>query len=330
MILVAYGTRPEWIKLSVLISLLKEVRDVCVLYTGQQVDIGKFGYDRKIEIKQSSASSNRLNDIISSILQADEVFDGITHVIVQGDTASAFAVALAAFNRGIPVSHVEAGLRTYDSSNPYPEESYRQMISCLAQYHYCPTENDFKNLTVEKKDGKVFTVGNTVIDTLPILSTSYENKVLVTMHRRENLAEIEEWFSAIESLAVNHENIEFILPLHPNPRIKEAAEKVLRRTKVVPPMNHIELLNLIAKCKCVISDSGGIQEEASFYKKKVLVCRKVTERPAKNQVMVYSPKLLESAFKREMENWEIDEWCPFGKGDSSLQIRKIMTELGIA
>ena len=319
MILVAYGTRPEWIKLSVLIEYLRKKTEVCVLYTGQQKDIGNFGYDRSIVIKQDK---NRLNDIVSSILDSD-VFDGISHVIVQGDTASAFAVALSAFNLGIPISHVEAGLRTYDSENPYPEESYRQMISCLASYHYCPTEKDRENLIAERKNGKIFTVGNTVIDTLPIISTAYDNKVLVTMHRRENIPMMKEWFTAVEELAIKYQEIDFILPLHPNPLVKEAAS-CLKYTKIVPPMNHDELLNLMAKCKCIISDSGGIQEEASFYQKKVLVCRKTTERPAKNQILVQNPTMLKGCFEQTMANHIVDDFCPFGNGDASEKIYEIM------
>lgn len=324
MILVAYGTRPEWIKLSVLIEHLRKKTEVCVLYTGQQKDIGNFGYDRSIVIKQGK---NRLNDIVSSILDSD-VFEGITHVVVQGDTASAFAVALSAFNLGIPISHVEAGLRTYDSENPYPEESYRQMISCLASYHYCPTEKDFENLMRERKNGKIFKVGNTVIDTLPIISTAYDNKVLVTMHRRENIPMMKEWFTAVEDLAMKYQEIDFILPLHPNPLVKEAAS-CLKYTKVVPPMSHEELLHFMAKCKCIISDSGGIQEEASFYNKKVLVCRKVTERPAKNQILVQTPSMLKGCFEQAMVDYVVDDWCPFGKGDSSKIIQSTMIDLGI-
>lgn len=325
MILVAYGTRPEWIKLYKLIDLLKKNSKVCVLYTGQQKDIGDFGYDRKIIIKDGS---NRLNSIISSVLESD-IFQDITHVIVQGDTASAFAVALAAFNNGIPVIHIEAGLRTYDKGNPYPEESYRQMISALADYHFCPTEKDYSNLYRERKNGKSFVVGNTVIDTLPVLPCSYEDKVLVTMHRRENLPNIKEWFSSIEELANLYPNIEFILPLHPNPLIKDAA-KILHKVNVVEPMDHQKLLDLISKCKCIISDSGGIQEEASFYRKKVIVCRKVTERPASNQIIVETPKNLKIAFQNVISDYEVEDWCPFGNGDSANIIERILGKLGIA
>jgi len=324
MILVAYGTRPEWIKLSVLVSMLKQKTDVCVLYTGQQEDIGNFGYDKRITIK---SGDNRLNSIISSVLEAN-VFDGVSHVIVQGDTASAFAVALAAFNRGIPVIHIEAGLRTFDINNPYPEESYRQMISSIAKYHFCPTERDYANLYREKRNGSFFVVGNTVIDTLPVLASSYDDVVLVTIHRRENHARIVEWFTEIEKLATDYPNIEFILPLHPSPVVKQAAS-VLKNTKVVNPLGHTELLNLLARSKCVISDSGGIQEEASFYKKKVLVCRKITERPANNQILISEPKELKSNFEAVINDYMVNDWCPFGNGDSSKTIERILTKLGI-
>jgi len=324
MILVAYGTRPEWIKLSVLVSLLKEKTNVSVLYTGQQEDIGNFGYDKRITIK---SGENRLNSIISSILEAN-VFEDVSHVIVQGDTASAFAVALAAFNRGIPVIHIEAGLRTFDINNPYPEESYRQMISSVATYHFCPTEKDYANLYKERRNGNFFVVGNTVIDTLPVLPTSYDNIVLVTMHRRENHARMAEWFTEIEKLATEHKDIEFILPLHPSPLVKQAAT-VLKNTKIVKPMDHLDLLNLLARSKCIISDSGGIQEEASFYKKKVLVCRKTTERPADNQILITDPSMLKGKFEMVLKDYIVDDWCPFGNGDSSMIIERIMGKLGI-
>ena len=327
MILLAYGTRPEWIKIKILVDKLKQDREVCILYTGQQKDIGEFYYDRKVEIKDGT---NRLNDIISSVLNAD-VFGGITHVIVQGDTASSFAVALAAFNREIPVSHIEAGLRTYDTQNPYPEESYRQMISCLATNHFCPTFTDSENLVTERKSGKKYVTGNTVIDTLPNLEVVYDEKVLVTIHRRENLPIIEEWFTAIETLATQNPKTEFILPIHPNPKIKAAAEKILKNTRVVPSMKHDDLLQLMAKCKCIISDSGGIQEEACFYRKKILVCRKVTERPAENQIMVLTPDSLMEAYVEANKNHIDDDFDPraFGDGNASWKIQSVINELGI-
>lgn len=324
MILIAYGTRPEWIKLKPLIEILKKHTKICVLYTGQQKDIGLFEYDKNIIIKDGT---NRLNNIITSILDSD-IFDNITHVIVQGDTASAFAIALSAYNAGIPISHIEAGLRTYDYKNPYPEESYRQMISSISSYHFCPTETDYKNILRERKNGKAFVVGNTVIDTLPELPICYDNCVLVTMHRRENLSEIKNWFTEIEKLAVNYPQLEFVIPLHPNVIIQKYSS-IFQKVKIVSPMKHQSLLEFISKCKFIISDSGGIQEEAAFYNKKIFICRKVTERPAKNQILIKEPRLLEKYFKKEINNYFIKEKCPFGDGTTSQKICDIMINEGI-
>lgn len=328
MILVAYGTRPEWIKLKTLISELRGLGvAVEVLFTGQQEDIGEFQYDRRITV--TDGSQNRLNSIVSAIIQSDAL-KGADGVIVQGDTASAFAVALSAFNQGIKVFHVEAGLRTYDNSNPYPEEAYRRMITAVADYHFCPRRADFATLLREGIDpDKIWETGNTVIDTLPTLPIEYGNTVLVTMHRRENLANIEEWFKAIEALAHRLRGVtQFILPVHPNPRIREAASKILKAVEVVPPLPHDQLLEHIAKCKCVISDSGGIQEEASFYRKKVLVCRKVTERRAQNQFIVQEPKALAKAYFDITADPICTEKCPFGDGKASKRIAGIIHELG--
>lgn len=321
MILVSYGTRPEWIKLKTIIQKLKDDgHPVLVLFTGQQKDIGEFEYD--VDISISSHSTNRLNHIITTIINSG-VFYNISHVIVQGDTASTFAVALAAFNLKIPVSHIEAGLRTYDTSNPYPEESYRQMISCMASYHFVPTENDKQNLIREGKSGEVYVVGNTVIDTLPKLEITYDNTVLVTMHRRENHETMSRWFYEIEQLAKKYSDLEFVLPLHPNPEIRKKAE-IFQQVKTIDPLDHEDLLRLIAKSRMVITDSGGIQEEAAFYNKKVLVCRKATERPAENQILVHNPEDLNDLFDKEIEDYRIHIKCPFGDGNSSSKIMEVL------
>jgi len=325
--LVAYGTRPEWIKLQPLINILKENHhDVRVLFTGQQKDIGKFEYDVALEIPDKT--DNRLNDIITAILTNTQIYlDGVTHTIVQGDTASAFAVALASFNKEIPVSHIEAGLRTYDSLNPYPEESYRQMISAVTTYNYAPTQNDFDNLVRERKSNITIT-GNTVIDTLPELSTREEDFILITMHRRENHEKMKEWFQEIEKLANHYPSYDFVLPLHPNPKVKNASS-VLKKVNVIEPMEHIELLHALTKSKMIITDSGGIQEEASFYGKKVLVCRKATERPSPNQILIREPEDLFSSFDMMLNTPINNTVCPFGVGDSSERIYSVMKEYDI-
>ena len=323
--LIVYGTRPEWIKLQPLINILKSnLHDVRVLFTGQQKDIGEFEYDVALEI--SDKTDNRLNNIITSILDSN-VFDDVTHTIVQGDTASAFATALSSFNRNIPVSHIEAGLRAYDKNNPYPEESYRQMISNISTYHYAPTKTDFDNLVRERKSD-IYITGNTVIDTLPELPITDENVILVTMHRRENHKQMKEWFREIERLANKYSEYTFILPLHPNPKVTEASS-VFEKVNVIQPIEHYELLKLLTKSKMIITDSGGIQEEASFYGKRVLVCRKATERPASNQILVAEPNLLDSLFDEQLETPLINKECPFGVGDSSKRIYSIMKEINI-
>ena len=322
MILISYGTRPEWIKLKTIIQLLKDGgHPVRILFTGQQKDIGEFEYDESIEINDNP--ENRLNNIVSTILNSN-VFGGVTHVVVQGDTASSFAVALAAFNLQIPISHVEAGLRTYDVKNPYPEESYRQMISSIAKYHFIPTRQDLGHLISENKCGEFYLVGNTVIDTLPDFEISESNIVLVTMHRRENQKRMKDWFAVIEDIAQEYKNLEFIIPLHPNPRVREAAE-LLDKVTMVKPMEHDKLLRLVANSKIIITDSGGIQEEAAYYGKKVLVCRKATERPAENQRLVHSPEDLFDIFREEIIKSSINIECPFGDGTTSKKIVEILS-----
>lgn len=329
MILVAYGTRPEWIKLEKLIKKLRENNEVRVLFTGQQKDIGEFEYDEFIDITERSG--NRLSDIVSSILDS-VVLDGVTKTVVQGDTASAFAVALASFHNQIPVVHIEAGLRTYNMEQPYPEESYRQMISSIATYHFCPTIEDTMNIAHEKKNGQAFTVGNTVIDNLPDLDISYTDDVLVTLHRRENHGELEKWFQELNKLAKKYSGsnrLNFILPLHPNPNVQKHKD-ILTHVDVIDPLPYPKMISLLARCKMVISDSGGIQEEAAFYQKKVLVCRKTTERPAgigKNLIMVHSPEQLIDIFDNQVQDPVINIECPFGDGYSHIKIASILGEL---
>ena len=204
MILISFGTRPEYIK-------LKPVMDACtqhgkpykVLYTGQHLDLlpqEAISYvDIHLEIKNGP---NRLDSIVASLMNQDMTFFDASRVMVQGDTTSAFAVALAAFHRKIPVIHLEAGLRTYDNDNPYPEEFNRQAISRLAAVHLCPSQMDYNNLITEKVQGSVHVVGNTVLDNLLGVETSYTNKVLITMHRRENHANLDKWFTVFEKIAV--------------------------------------------------------------------------------------------------------------------------------
>jgi len=332
MILLAYGTRPEYIKIKPLIDIFdKEGFPYKTLFTGQHKDLLKEQVvDYQIDIPEDN--NNRLDNIIKSTMNVfDWILEDITHVLVQGDTTSVLAVALSAFNHGIKVIHLEAGLRTYDNANPFPEEQNRRLVSQITDIHLCPTHLSLKNLAKEWIDGMKYVVGNTVLDNLVSYKDrcEYSNKVLVTMHRRENHHWMDKWFQEINKLAKHYSDLEFILPIHPNPNVQKH-KHLLTHVNVVEPMSHEELLNLLIKTRLVITDSGGIQEECSFFNKKCLTCRKVTERPeAQNQstFMVKAPYDLVEMFMKHVDDYEINYECPFGDGKSAEKIIEVLKKL---
>lgn len=276
---------------------------------------------------------NRLNSIVASVMSNFPTIaeDDITSVMVQGDTTTALAVAMAANHSGIRVIHLEAGLRTYDNENPWPEEGNRRMISAISDINLCPTGADYKNLIRERVQGKSWVVGNTVTDSLVKYTgdCSYDDIVLVTLHRRENHPLIREWFIAIEQLAREYREIEFILPIHPNPDVKKHSD-VFKQVGVVKPMDHDTFLTTLSKAKLVITDSGGLQEECSFLNKKCLVCRKKTERSevvGKSSFMVDGPGELKDVFDRHIDDYYIDYPCPYGTGDSAKRVVDLLTDM---
>jgi len=322
-ILLCFGTRPEWLKIK---PLIKELHNYKLLFTGQHPDLLKnIEVDYKITIGESD---NRLDQLISDcILQfPDGDFDS---VLVQGDTASAFACAVAAFNRQKKIYYLEAGLRSYNLQHPYPEEGYRQMIARISDVNLCPTELSRDNLISEKVNGICHVVGNTVLDNLLDYKNKceYTNKVLVTLHRRENHHWMDEWFTELNNIAKENPDLEFILPIHPNPNVQKYRD-ILTHVNVIEPLNHSELLELLVKVKFVISDSGGLQEEGSFFNKKVIVCRKTTERPegidTNHLYMCKLPKELHSLFEIINKNYSVDSECPYGDGKSSIKIKNIL------
>jgi UDP-N-acetylglucosamine 2-epimerase (non-hydrolysing) len=324
-ILLCFGTRPEWLKIKPLIKVLENYQ---LLFTGQHTDLLKdISTDYEIKINQNK---NRLDQVVSDCLLQfpDGDFDT---VLVQGDTVSAFACALAAFHRGKKICHLEAGLRTYDLKHPYPEESYRQMISRISDTNLCPTALSKGNLLNELASGDSHVVGNTVLDNLLTYrdKCEYTNKILVTLHRRENHLLIHNWFEKINNLAKKYSDLEFILPIHPNPKVRKH-KNLLSYVNVVDPLEHSALLDILVKCKLVISDSGGLQEESSFLKKKIIVCRKTTERPEgkkSGQLSICeSPDDLHGIFEELIYNYDVDGDCPYGDGLSSLKIAKILNE----
>jgi UDP-N-acetylglucosamine 2-epimerase (non-hydrolysing) len=216
-------------------------------------------------------------------------------VLVHGDTTTAFAAALAAFYKRIPVGHVEAGLRTGDLYAPYPEEFNRLAVGNLAALHFSPTEEARENLIKEGKVPEtVFITGNTAIDALkttvredythPILEKCANRRlILLTAHRRENLgAPMERIFSAVKTIAKTHDDVFFVYPVHPNPVVREAAHSALSgvpNVMLCEPLSAIDFHNVMARAALVLTDSGGAQEEAPFFGIPVLVMRETTERP---------------------------------------------------
>lgn len=331
MILLTYGTRPEYIKIKPLIDELKKNKITHkVLFTGQHKDIGggKFDY----EIKMIDYSGNRLDSVIGNLMNIPNyILDGVDYVLVQGDTTSVVGLSLAALHRKIKIIHLEAGLRSYDNENPFPEENNRRIVSTLANIHLCPTDLNSENLKKENITKNVFVVGNTILDNLLDYKENceYTNKILITLHRRENHSIIYDWFEKINFLATKYSSYEFILPIHPNPNVQKY-RYLLPNVRVVNPLEHNELLDVLIKTKLVITDSGGIQEECSFFNKKCLVCRKVTERPESiglTSFIVESPTQLEEIFDYHISNFEVDSVSPYGDGKSSVKICEIFKKI---
>ena len=270
MLLICFGTRPEYIKIKPILDEFIKVgfNNYKILFTGQHKDLislNNLNVDYTLEIDNGP---NRLDSIFCSLLNKEHIFENITHVLVQGDTASAAALALASFHRNIKVVHLEAGLRTHDINNPYPEEFYRRMISNMSSINFCVSDINKNWIEQERCAGTNYVVGNTVLDNLNNIETSYENKILITLHRRENHDIMSQWFEEIEKLANQYQEHEFLLPIHPNPNVLKHA-KLLNKVRIIEPMPHPELVKYMSKCKLLITDSGGLQEESSFLKKKM-------------------------------------------------------------
>jgi UDP-N-acetylglucosamine 2-epimerase (non-hydrolysing) len=333
-LLLCYGCRPEWHKIKPVIDILKNNGfPYRILFTGQHPDIASFDYDLYITPVDGIS---RLDSIAESIVHEFPILHQaykFTHVLVQGDTTSALAVAFSAFNNGVKVIHLEAGLRTYDNENPYPEEANRRMISQITDIHLCPTEQARENLINERVRGLKYEVGNTVIDGLSEYKKEcdYINRVMVTMHRRENHPIMDQWFTEINNIAKRYPDHWFIFPLHPNPNVQKhinilTAENIT----ITSPIDRNVFLQYLVKSKLVITDSGGVQEECSFFNKICLVCRRVTERPeviGKSTFLIEEPAKLSQFFDKFVKEYKIDYDCPFGDGHSAEYIYDILKKL---
>jgi len=307
-ILTVFGTRPEAIKMAPLVRQLEKEPGlesvVCVTaqhreMLDQVLALFELTPDFDLNVMKPNQSVSQISTNV--LLGMEKVLQEVQPdmVLVHGDTTTTFASALAAFYQKIPVGHVEAGLRTYDKYSPYPEEMNRILTGHMAELHFAPTERNRQNLLKESiADDKIFITGNTVIDALLTVAEKpyeFEDETLkgidfnrrrvitVTCHRRENLGEnMVNIFSAVRDIAREYDDVEIVYPVHLNPKVRAAADQVLGgtdRVHLIQPLQYQPFVNLMAKSHFIITDSGGMQEEAPALGKPVLVVRRETERP---------------------------------------------------
>ena len=361
-----FGTRPEAIKMCPIVKKLEECEYIesIVCLTGQHremlrqvTDIFQIRADYDLDIMKPDQT---LTTITTGVLQEIEpILDKIRPdiVLVHGDTTTSFVAALAAFYKKIPVGHVEAGLRTYDKYNPFPEEMNRSLTARIAELHFAPTVNNRDNLIKENVPGKIFVTGNTVIDAfhttvkdqyrfdneqLEKLKLQGKRVILMTAHRRENLGEpLENICHAVAEISSEYSDVEIIYPIHMNPAVKNTAEKILggrERIHLLPPLNVEDMHNLMARSYLVLTDSGGLQEEAPACGVPVLVLRTETERPEaveagtvkvvgvrKDDIVHQTRNLLDNKKEYEAMAKAVN---PYGDGHASERIISNLLEWG--
>ena len=303
-VMTVFGTRPEAIKMAPLVKELKSRKEieciVCVTAQHRQMlDQVLEVFDIKPDYDLNIMSQGQtLSDITSKALKGlEQVIQEVKPniVLVHGDTTTTFAGTLAAYYNQVDIGHVEAGLRTWNKYSPYPEEMNRQMVGVMADIHFAPTQNSKNNLLKEGKNPKsIYVTGNTAIDALSTtIKEDYahpafkwlgnDKLILITAHRRENLGEpMRHMFKAIKKIVDEFQGIKAIYPVHLNPKVREIADEILgnnEKIKLIEPLEVIDFHNFMNKAYLILTDSGGIQEEAPGLGKPVLVLRDTTERP---------------------------------------------------
>lgn len=360
-VMTVFGTRPEAIKMAPLVKELKSREEieciVCVTAQHRQMldqvlEVFDIKPDYDLDIMKQGQT---LGDITSRVLSGlDKVIKEVKPniVLVHGDTTTTFAGALAAFYNQVDIGHVEAGLRTWNKYSPYPEEMNRQMVGVMADMHFSPTENSKRSLLAENKDeSKIYVTGNTAIDALATtVRESYSNPIfdwvgddrliLLTAHRRENLGEpMRGMFKAIRRIIEEFSDVKVVYPVHLNPKVREVASEVLGdndRVKLIDPLEVIDFHNFIAKSYLILTDSGGIQEEAPSLGKPVLVLRDTTERPegidagtlklaGTDEDTIY--RLTKELLENKEEYDKMSHACnPYGDGKASKRIADAIIE----
>mgnify|MGYP002621361677 CR=1 FL=1 len=358
-VLLIFGTRPEAIKMCPVVNELKTRKNIktVVCVTGQHREmldqvLEVFGVVPEYDLSIMKENQN-LFDITSNILNSiDEVLNEVEPdvVLVHGDTTTTFVAALAAFYKRIPVGHVEAGLRTYDIYSPYPEEFNRQATEIISRFNFAPTKRAADNLINEGKDPQtVYITGNTAIDALkttvvegysnPVLDWAGESRlILITAHRRENIGQpMHRMFRAIHRILDEFEDVKAVYPVHKNPRVREIAEKEFSgcgSIKLIEPLDVLDFHNFMGKSYLILTDSGGIQEEAPSLGKPVLVMRDTTERPegieaGTLKLVGTDEENIYTETKLLLENSNVYECMakaanPYGDGNTSIRIADIL------
>lgn len=357
--MLVFGTRPEAIKMCPLVNELKRRKEIetVVCVTGQHrqmldqvLEAFSVTPDYDLSIMKDRQT---LFDVTTNILnRIREVLEEVRPdvVLVHGDTSTTFVTALACYYMQIPVGHVEAGLRTYNIYSPYPEEFNRQAVGIIAAYHFAPTELSRQNLLKEgKKPDSIYVTGNTAIDALkttvredythPDLEWAEGSRlIMITAHRRENLGEpMKHMFRAIRRVCDEHPDIKAIYPIHMNPAVRETAQEILgddERIRIIEPLDVLDFHNFLARSYLILTDSGGIQEEAPSLGKPVLVMRDTTERPegiaaGTLKLVGTDEAVIYENFKQLLENPEAYRKMstasnPYGDGFASQRIADIL------
>lgn len=354
-----FGTRPEYIKIAPIVNLFKSDKnfDVRLIFTNQhKTMVDEFFpiFNIYPDIRLDVDNQGNLSNLTASIIQKlDALFkeENFDIAFVHGDTTSTFCGGLVGFYNNVKIAHIEAGLRSFDINSPFPEEMNRKFIGSISTYHFCATKNSMQNILNEGIKENVYVVGNTSIDAIKwVLKSNFKPSdniqklfqhdkskyALLTVHRRENFSRLEEIFLNISKALNNNKNLKLILPMHLNPVPRNMALKYFKNNPQVvltEPLNYIDIAFVMSKSNFIMTDSGGLQEEGTYFKIPILVLRDSTERP--EGVELGFAKLLKNYDNLSSEIADIlsgkfkisSDAMPYGNGRASEAIHDAICKL---